>query len=521
MHTKLFTKRRVLLGFFITLFLIGFASFRSYGISWDEPNMYNLGSEAYASAMHGAAWVEVRARRYHGPTFEILLHGVEVLLGLQDPRAIFFMRHLVNFFAFIGGVATLYALATKFFSSWKWGILTATLLVLSPRIFGDAFFNSRDIPMLALFTLAIFTLLRMLDRPSWGRIAMHAFACALAVTIRMPGVFLIAITLGFLVLNSVLYRAVPIRSTLLHATGFLLLWATMTVLLWPLLWDDPLQNFMTAFSFMSSHGSSGLYMGGFDPGHWHYLPVWIAITTPVVYTVFLLVGLAMYLLQFAYAPVHFLRTQRHRLIALCWLFGPIASVVILHSGVYDGWRHLFFVYPALLLIAVDGLRATLRTIAHRCASPYRMFAMWGVTGSLALSLLSTSLWMVRNHPYQNLYFSLPSHFIAGNFELDYWGLTFREGLEFVLAHDRSPVIAVHPTSSPGYSSNFLLKPEDRRRIAFTDDEHAKYILDNFRRDHYEKRYEGKLPKVYSITIDGIEHLAVYRNAPKVAMGVGE
>ena len=35
--------------------------------------------------------------------------------------------------------------------------------------------------------------------------------------------------------------------------------------------------------------------------------------------------------------------------------GPILIVVLLDSVLYDGWRQIYFVYPALVLTAMRGL----------------------------------------------------------------------------------------------------------------------------------------------------------------------
>ena len=43
-----------------------------------------------------------------------------------------------------------------------------------------------------------------------------------------------------------------------------------------------------------------------------------------------------------------------------------------------------------------------------------------------------SVWMIENHPIQNAYFSLPARYVQHNFELDYWGLSFRPALEYLL-----------------------------------------------------------------------------------------
>ena len=43
------------------------------------------------------------------------------------------------------------------------------------------------------------------------------------------------------------------------------------------------------------------------------------------------------------------------LLHLFIFFIPIFSIIILHSTLYDGWRHLYFIYPSFLMVSLSGL----------------------------------------------------------------------------------------------------------------------------------------------------------------------
>jgi len=130
---------------------------------------------------------------------------------------------------------------------------------------------------------------------------------------------------------------------------------------------------------------------------------------------------------------------------LAWFGGPLVGVISLHSVLYDGWRHLYFIYPAFVLVAGLGLQVVWQDWQRgrtRAASPTTL-----ATGTLLLALaLGTAqvAWrMVAEHPFQYAYFSfLPGRVIEQNFERDYWGLSVKQGLEWVLAHDTRPAVPV-------------------------------------------------------------------------------
>jgi len=57
-----------------------------------------------------------------------------------------------------------------------------------------------------------------------------------------------------------------------------------------------------------------LYMGDYIRGGslpWHYLPVWMAISTPISYLLFFILGLVLYLWQLAKAPLGVFKDSRN------------------------------------------------------------------------------------------------------------------------------------------------------------------------------------------------------------------
>ncbi len=498
--------------FFALLFLVSLVGFRAYGISWDEPNMTNVGEYAYNYVFRGQPWAAENAQRFYGTAFEMLLATIRNVGEITSPRSIFLMRHLVTFWFFVAGVYFFYRLVSHRFRRWQFGLFGALLLVLSPRIFADAFYNSKDIPAMVSFVISMYTMALFLEKKTWKRLLWHALATGLVIGIRITGAIVPAFTIFFLLIhtardvqenNDDLTQYLP--QMVAYVIGSLL----ATIALWPFLWEHALSHFLEAYRFMSTIGIDTFYMGQ-QIHHlpWHYVFVWIGITTPWLYVIAFLGGLMLLMLQCIRHPLRFLGHQSNDVLTLLWFFVPILAVYVSGAGIFDGWRHLYFIYPAFLLIGLTGIDRLWMALKNHGQVPIGLYGKWIIVALFALQSVYLAVWMIVHHPVQNVYFSIPAKLVQGNFELDYWGLSFREGIEYVLAHDARPQVSMYFNSSPGFSTLNILRDEDRARIVVaSSEENAEYFLSNYR-FHYKEDYPYEPLKIF--TVDGVRILGVYR-----------
>jgi hypothetical protein len=80
--------------------------------------------------------------------------------------------------------------------------------------------------------------------------------------------------------------------------------------------------------------------------------------------------------------------------------------------------------------------------------------------------------MTVNHPFQNIYFNelIPKNeqYIRKNFEMDYWGTSYKQALEYILNRDKSNMITIMVANNPGRYNALILAPTERSRITFVD-----------------------------------------------------
>ena len=492
---------------------IGLAIFSNYGLSWDEGTSRMMGYQNYNYIFGKNTDLLTSTEKYHGPAFEIFLVVLEKVFKLADSRDIYLVRHLATFLLFYISVFFFYLICKDRFKSWKIGLLGSLFLILSPRIFADAFYNSKDLAFLSVFIISIYTLIKYLDKKSFSRAFIHALACAVLIDIRIPGILVPLLTFGFSALELLkdyrLERCKTIKK-ILTLLCYAVLLIFLTILFWPILWKNPFSNFLAAYKEISHYpwGGSALYMGNIIPVNnlpWHYIPVWMIITTPIIYTAGFLFGL----IVLAYRLIRRSLPKISDVIFLLWFFLPILAVIIFKSVVYDGWRHLFFIYPAFLMISLVGLISIFDFIKVKFSGKKRKILSAIFILIVIFCILDISYFMIKNHPHQNVYFNiLAGKDLRNNFELDYWGLSYGQALEYILRNDLRNNIKVIAPNFPGYFNKDILSPKDRARLEYVQDiNDADYFLSNYRDHKADYSYPNKF---FSMNVGGTEIMVVYK-----------
>ncbi len=513
----------VVVCFFLLTLVLGGWLYSDYGVTWDEP--YNIGFGAsqvqnVSRFFRGEPMIytertDIQAKT-HGPVFDMLLESLRLLFNLQSSRSTLLMRHFVNFLSFYLGILAFYFLCLRRFKSRGWALIGCLALLLSPRLFADAFYNSSDIPFLSGFTFAVLTLLRWNEKKNWGSLLLHAFASALAMNLRSAGILIPAFTfyLALVTLWTSKASKKEYLKTALLLLAYLALWTLLVIALMPFLWENTFSHFIEIFKNSSQTIIRGrmLFMGNaisITQAPWYYNPVWILITTPIVYTVGFLAGAAVFFWNF-FRRFKENETQQDAVFFL-WLTLPVVIPILLHSILYDAWRHHFFIYPAFLLFALQGFRVILE----------KFETLWGRRGKisgqwlLGISFGGILLTMIQYHPHQNVYFN----FLAGDrskiverFELDYWGASYRKLLEYLLRTNPSGTIKIAIANFPAWANIKIFPEKIQARFQVNNDlKQADYFIGNFRGTPSGYPLKGE---VYSVTVDGMKLSALYKISKK-------
>ena len=510
--------------FFAAVLLLGIAIHRDYGTFVDEWPQVDIGTRTYDFLKtRNPALLDFRDWE-HGAIFETFtVWSYRFLPPRYQLMEIFYLRHLDTFLAFwLGGLAFFWLVAKKF-ASWKMGLLGSAFLFLSPVMFGNAFYNSKDIPLLTMYIVSLLTLTYFLERPNLLTAGLHALACGVLINIRIPGVIIPALTLGLLVVRAAAANRRAwdphFKRTLLLGLVFLVLCAGFTVLFFPASWSNPPQRFVEAYIAMTKRSWTccfNLFMGQRITAEiipWYYIPVWMAVSTPIYYVVLFLVGAAAALLAFLKRPWdHLTAEKQHSLVYLGALLLPLLAVMVGRSTLYNGWRHMYFVYAPFLVLALDGFWQAWGWLRARLKPRLAAALLGGLT---AVSCITVAVTMAQSHPYEAIYFnllagrSMPE--IKQNYELDYWGLSYIEGMRYILAHDTRPLIRLASNQSHLKEYAFMLPDDDLPRFVFTTDPTG---ADYYMTDYYLHPEDYDYPnEVFSVQLFGAKLLSVFKLSP--------
>ncbi len=460
--------------FFLLLLAGGLLIFKDYGVCWDEPIHEWRGRAFLDYVIRGdQRLLENEVERNYGSFPDILLAVLQKAVS-KDSRTLYLTRHLAFFLIFYAGVWFFYLLGRKIFGRWEMALLGCVFLVLSPRVFAHSFYNPKDIPLMTAVIAALFALIKFMERPNLKTMIWLALACAVATDVRLMGMltfFLAGVGILFLLWER-RKKGKKLLAGLGLALGFMGLYAGLTILFWPTLWDDPVGRFISVYRFSSHHPWPGaqLYLGRYyacGDTPWHYIPVWIGIATPLLYLGLFLLGVGAFLLDILKKVPRTNQTRAWGTLVLLWFFVPPVASILLNVCTYNEYRHLFFIYPALLLIALRGWRAILDSVSKINQRELALAGKILILTVMVAGMGRTAVFMVKNHPHENVYFNRLAGrdmvTVSRNFELDYWGLSYKQGLEYLLRVDPSETIVVAVDNRPGEYNTLILPLRERQR----------------------------------------------------------
>jgi hypothetical protein len=513
--------------FFLLFFLIGISIFRDYGISTDELFHRASGFYWYVSIvnelgvnneyinllkdkfmmMESSAHLASGKSIYYGVFFDLFSAFMEEIFKIKSSYDAYYFKHFLTFTFFFLSSIIFYKLIISRFKNKIFAIVLTSFFIMSPRIFAESFYNGKDIIFMSLSVISLYYALKYLEKQNINNIIIFSLFAALSTQIRIMGIFLFFLFLLVWCLQS-LEEEKFFKKNFSHLIGLIFFYFLFLYCFWPYLWLSPFENFFKAFEIFSNYswGSYVYYFGDYIKASnvpWHYIPVWIFITTPLVYLIIFFLGMIKTLIKFSISLLNITDNNNKKLwqnvnekkdlFLLLYLLLPIFIIVLLNSTLYGGWRHLYFIYPGIIYFIAVGVEFLFNSkIKKIYKSFFIFFLLVGLTHNLSN--------LIKLHPYQNIYFNSVIEKRANKlFPIDYWGLANLEALKFIINLDKENLKTIRTASfTPLEFSKKLIKfDKENIQISGTEDLGQDYIFTNFyyeRNPRYIEKYS--IPKNY-------------------------
>lgn len=432
---------------FIQLLLMLWMS-QNVGISADESRHIQQAEKVYnyykthgedKSALENTG---VDPMQYNGQSFDNLMYWITQKFEVENYIE---MRHFFN--ALIGWLIILITgLLAKKIYGYEGAILAVLLLFISPRFLGHSLNNNKDIPFALGFILSIYGMtgfFQALPKLRYKDIILLTLGIAFAISIRLAGILAIA----FLGVYSVLFYLTrkplfrPFEKTKKQIFSKLVIVVPLVIVAgyflgivyWPFMMEDPVKNMKVILDATSSHpvGLTQLFEGkqiisSNIPSY--YTLRYLSISYPLV----ILTGIS---LAFLLAPFALKRDK-------LFLFFEIAFAFVFvffwmsykTSNYYGGIRHLLFIYPLAVCLAVFGF-IFLKELVLKLPVKWLSYLPYALVTLLSLNPI---LHIIRNYPYSYVYFNE----LAGGvkkaydkYETDYFQHSLRRATEWFVANE--------------------------------------------------------------------------------------
>lgn len=541
-------------GIILTYFIIGIVTLSHYGVNWDEVNHLTRG-QAYIY------YFLTRREHYDPKLFESPRHSLYQITGYDFAyqkakdgdhpvfsdnvsalfNYIFFQKlgwmsdmdssHIYGPFIVTVFLFFLYFWVEKIYGPFA-AFVSVISLVLYPLFYGESHFNvQKDIPEAVYYGLSIMSFYYGYCRRSAGWIFLSAIMFGFAFGTKLNILFMpLTIALWLLLKEGThifrrfwsLPNDVRFSLFLYPIIGFGIFYFS-----WPHLWFDPVKNILQVFTYYKNSGilsepsmPGSYYLYGFNM----YAVRWILYTTPII-TLFLgSVGIVTTLVK------GWREKNKTSFLILLWFFIPIFRVSIPSSSIYGGVRQIMEYVPAIAILAGIGTSSIVSLFVRYLITWFTIpkrkqaNAILLLQGVVILSFLPITLKMISMHPNESVYFNPIIGGLKGAKEKNIpgWGNAlgnpYRQGINWINLHaeKNAKVALVYELLSNVPNVLFRSDIHYSNTLRSGPNRSGEYVMGLTNYNTYDSYYHRKylerfLTPVYTVTVDGVDLLKIWKN----------
>ncbi|MEC4986324.1 MAG: hypothetical protein SAJ37_05645 [Oscillatoria sp. PMC 1068.18] len=353
------------------------------------------------------------------------------------------VKHYVTFcFSLItyAAVACLVGILT----GWNYAWFGAISLAFLPQFWGHSFFNPKDPPFAAIFTLTTLAGAYLVNyylqtdkkiKPGLNRTTLYTVLFGILVGIlsgiRIGG-FLV---LGFILITYLFlaFSQKVTRKQYLNFAGLYLIiclsWFASNTIWYPAFWHNPVSGFLETINYLSGHllkikvlfAGKEIFIQNVPR---NYLITWMWMTVPLIFQIGFFLGIGLIIAK--YKQLTNLQ-KATAILVFCQVVCLPLIAIIKNSPIYDGMRHFLFTLPGIAVFTATAAIWIYRLLPQKNLKIIAVTFIVIVYSAIARDAIAL-------HPYQYIYFNRISGGLPaahGRYDTEYWGLSLREGIEWI------------------------------------------------------------------------------------------
>lgn len=493
--------------FFLAYMCIGFFVYRDYGVFIDEYSQIDIGRVNYERIAHGSLEIQTHFDRYYGPVFEVPLYICSSFLansalGMDEMDS----RRLIMFVFFAISAIFYYRFLSNVFDHPLYGLLGTVLLIFSPRIFAESFYNTKDIAFVSAVIFVLWSLSRM-KVINWKSIGLISLTTGFAMAMRAQGLFILIVVTMALIMSGKEY----VKKRIFFSLFYVVIAIFLACLMSPVFWNDTFKNMIGYWqSSANPVGVPTYYFGKIliSPNiPWHYHFVWVAITSLLSVLITCLFGIVWFVMSFFHNKYAIRNYNRSYIVMALIILGTLMVSVFFHPRSYDGWRHIYYIYPCMIGFSLYAIKT--------CVEYRKTHVFFGALIIICICMLVDIVgalrFMKKNHPNQYVYFNVLAGGYArakSNFDFDYWGVSYKQLYEYLDDLPIKKITYIYYEQILPYVEFVMIPKLSRKGFKVVQTPQEADIYVSIQRD-YKMPPSQNFLKVYSPRVEGVDVSAIY------------
>lgn len=355
------------------------------------------------------------------------------VLSLSDdyPHITSLIWKLITYSYFFIGMIFLFLLIKYLFKNKKLAYLVSLLYFLSPRIFIDGMHNNKDMVLMSLIIVMIYFFFRLIKENKLRYVVLFSIAASLVCNIKIIGIFF-TFVLGIIYFVYLYLDKRLDKKNIIYGFLTVLITFFLFIIITPAIWGTGefliidyvkycLDNSVNFRAMPSVLFEGQIYTNDVNPLPWYYVPKLICITLPVIIPCLFIFSLVLLTIHFFKRKIEN-RDIKYLMIAVFTMFiVPFLIAILKHPNIYNGWRHFYFLYAFIMIIACYGLNFLLNNLKTKRV----------IVFLIVLTLVTNIYCLLRNGVANTAYYNI----LVGNkdlstrYELDYYNITTLEAIK--------------------------------------------------------------------------------------------